>query len=73
MQFLSAICLSDTTLKMLTGLFPHLSKFTAAQNSALLNVFDLCGDDTFRIGGDSVLFSFGEPSTDLIDQLVRAV
>ncbi|KAJ7887420.1 hypothetical protein B0H13DRAFT_1888828 [Mycena leptocephala] len=58
--------------QMLTGLFPHLSKFTATQNSALLDVFDLCGDDTFRIAaGASVLFSFGEPSADLIDQLVQ--
>lgn len=53
------------------GLFPHLSNFNSTQNTALLDVFDLCGDDTFRLTpGARVLFAFGEPTVDLIEKLI---
>lgn len=58
--------------KVLSGLFAHLSKSTPARNTALLNVFDLCGDNILRITtGTPLLLGAGEPTADFINQPVE--
>ncbi|KAJ7466485.1 hypothetical protein FB451DRAFT_1561172 [Mycena latifolia] len=56
----------------LAGLFPHLSSFTPAQNSTLLDIFGKpVSEAECRAGIENeVLFAHGEPSADLIAQLV---
>ncbi|KAJ6568014.1 hypothetical protein DFH09DRAFT_1155624, partial [Mycena vulgaris] len=59
---------------MLAGLFPHLRKFTPAQNTALLDLFTnrvWAARGAFRLEtGTGILFAHGKPTTDLIDQLI---
>ncbi|KAJ7088280.1 hypothetical protein C8R44DRAFT_819377 [Mycena epipterygia] len=59
---------------ILAALFPHLRKFTPAQNTALLNVFASTfwrPHDGFRLNiGAGILFPHGKPTPDLIDQLI---
>ncbi|KAJ7617871.1 hypothetical protein FB45DRAFT_932859 [Roridomyces roridus] len=60
----------------LAGLFPHLEHFTHAQNTALLDVFGSRAwyDESmggFRLGtGTTVLFAHGQPTMDLVEQLL---
>ncbi|KAJ7450168.1 hypothetical protein FB451DRAFT_1286330, partial [Mycena latifolia] len=64
----------DVNANILAGLFPHLRKFTPAQNTALLDLFTSrvwSAGGTFRLEtGAGILFAHGRPSADLIDQLV---
>ncbi|KAK6995821.1 MYND-type domain-containing protein [Favolaschia claudopus] len=64
---------NQVNANILAGLFPHLRKFTPAQNTALLNLFSspFWNRGTFRLeNGSGVLFAHGKPTTDLIDQLI---
>ncbi|KAJ7112057.1 hypothetical protein C8R43DRAFT_1242855 [Mycena crocata] len=63
---------------LLGSLFPHLSSFTPAQNTALLDIYarDIWlapTPDVVRRGllPAEILFAHGEPTADLIAQLVR--
>ncbi|KAJ7133658.1 hypothetical protein C8R43DRAFT_1239436 [Mycena crocata] len=59
---------------ILAGLFPHLRKFTPAQNTALLDIFAnrfWCNRNGFRLEtGAGILFAHGKPTTNLLDQLI---
>ncbi|KAL0573582.1 hypothetical protein V5O48_008378 [Marasmius crinis-equi] len=67
---------SQVNADLVMGLFPHLHKFRIEQNKMLL---DLCaataceeGDIGFSLStGFKVLFAYGKPTDDLIDQLVH--
>ncbi|KAK7050673.1 MYND-type domain-containing protein [Favolaschia claudopus] len=64
---------NQVNANILAGLFPHLRKFTSAQNTALLNLFSspFWNRGTFRLeNGSGILFAHGKPTTDLIDQLI---
>ncbi|KAJ7123374.1 hypothetical protein C8R44DRAFT_875580 [Mycena epipterygia] len=59
---------------ILAALFPHLARFTPAQNTALLDILTSsvwCPDGVFRLGNATeILFGHGQPSEDLITQLL---
>ncbi|KAF7314724.1 MYND-type domain-containing protein [Mycena kentingensis (nom. inval.)] len=59
---------------IIAGLFPHLHRFTPAQNTTLLDIFASPRwhyDGTFRLEvGTTVLFGHGRPNPDFIDQIV---
>ncbi|KAJ7263939.1 hypothetical protein C8J57DRAFT_1333198 [Mycena rebaudengoi] len=59
---------------ILAGLYPHLHKFTARQNTTLLDIFasHFWCDETFRLSlGTDILFGHGKPTSNLVDQLIR--
>ncbi|KAJ6467637.1 hypothetical protein C8R47DRAFT_811362 [Mycena vitilis] len=59
---------------IIAGLFPHLRRFTPAQNTTLLDLFASRvwnSGDEFRLQtGTNILFGHGQPTPDLIDQLI---
>ncbi|KAJ7764010.1 hypothetical protein DFH07DRAFT_956279 [Mycena maculata] len=66
---------NQVNANILAGLFPHLRHFTSTQNSALLDIFANRNryedDGTFRLEtGTTILFAHGQPTPDLIDQLI---
>ncbi|KAJ7171306.1 hypothetical protein C8R46DRAFT_1088136 [Mycena filopes] len=70
----NAMWQDQVNANILAGLFPHLRRFTPAQNTTLLDLFSSRvwnGSDTFRLEiGTTILFSHGQPTPDLVDQLV---
>ncbi|KAJ7726006.1 hypothetical protein DFH07DRAFT_246307 [Mycena maculata] len=76
-QNISFIVICQAHAKLLAGLFPHLSSFSHAQNSTLLDIFCSLSwatndSDVFRRAklDAEILFAHGEPTSDLIAQLV---
>ncbi|KAF7344010.1 MYND-type domain-containing protein [Mycena venus] len=65
---------NQVNANILAGLFPHLHKFTPAQNTTLLDLFSSSvwrPGDMFRLEtGTDILFAHGKPTQNLIDQLV---
>ncbi|KAJ7652707.1 hypothetical protein DFH06DRAFT_1205475 [Mycena polygramma] len=59
---------------IIAGLFPHLRRFTPAQNTTLLDLFASRvwnGGDDFRLQtGTNILFGHGQPTLNLIEQLI---
>jgi hypothetical protein len=69
----SALTVFKVNANILAGLYPHLHKFTARQNTTLLDIFasHFWCDETFRLSlGTDILFGHGKPTSNLVDQLI---